>query len=74
MFSKIINFNYYENTNGDYVNFQGTNLDGISDELLADYEKDKTSELHDRLIAHCKWVKAKLEADKNREARICLVE
>lgn len=62
------------NTNGDYVNFPGTNLNDISDKLLADYEKDKTSELHDRLIEHCKWVKAKLEADKNREARICLVE
>ena len=62
------------NTHGDFVNFPGTNLNDISNELLADYEKYKTSELHDRLIEHCKWVKAKLEADKNREARICLVE
>ena len=62
------------NTNGDYVNFPGTNLNDISEELLADYENDKTSELHDRLIEHCKWVKAKMEADKNREAKICLVE
>ena len=62
------------NTNGDYLNFPGTNLNDISEELISDYENDKTSELHDRLIAHCKWVKSKMEADKNREARICLVE
>lgn len=62
------------NTNGDYINFPGTNLNDISEALLADYNKDKTSELHDRLIAHCKWLKAKIESDKNREARICLVE
>jgi hypothetical protein len=62
------------NTNGDFDNYQGTNLDGISDELLADYEKDKTSALHDRLINHCKWLKARIESENNREARICLVE
>ncbi len=62
------------NTHGDFINFPGTNLDGISEELLAEYENDKTSELHDRLIAHCKWVKNKMETEKNREARICLVE
>ena len=62
------------NTNGDFENYPGTNIDGISDELLADYEKYKTSALHDRLINHCKWVKARMESEKNREARICLVE
>jgi hypothetical protein len=62
------------NTNGDYINFTGTNLNDISKELLAAYENDKTSELHNKLIEHCKWVKSKMEADKNREATICLVE
>lgn len=62
------------NTNGDYINFPGTNLDGISEQLLTEYGYDKTSELHDRLIEHCKWVKNKMETEKNREARICLVE
>jgi len=65
-----INFN----TKGDFVNYPGTNIENISDELLADYEKDKTSELHDIIIKHCQWLKAKIEADKKREARICLVE
>ena len=49
-------------------------LNDISDELLANYENDKTSELHNRIISHCKWLKAKIESEKNREARICLVE
>ena len=62
------------NTHGDYINFPGTNLNDISEELILGYENDKTSELHDRLIAHCKWVKHKMETEKNREARICLVE
>jgi hypothetical protein len=62
------------NTNGDYINFPGTNLNDISNELLSEYENDKTSELHDRIISHCKWLKAKIESEKNREARICLVE
>ena len=52
------------NTQGDYINFPGTNLNDISEELISDYENDKTSELHDRLIAHCKWVKHKMETEK----------
>ena len=62
------------NTQGDFINFPGTNLNDISEELISDYENDKTSKLHDRLIVHCKWLKAKIESDKNREASICLVE
>jgi hypothetical protein len=62
------------NANGDYINFPGTNLNDISNELLTDYENDKTSELHDMLIEHCKSIKNKLESDKNQKARICLVE
>lgn len=62
------------NSNGDFDNNPGTSIDGVSSQEIADYEVDKKSKLHDRLIAHCKWVKSKIEADKNREARICLVE
>jgi len=62
------------NTKGDFVNYPGTNIENISDELLANYDKDKTSELHDIIIKHCQWLKTKIEAAKNREARICLVE
>lgn len=65
-----IHFNAY----GDFVNYPGTSLDGISSELILEYERDINSKLHDRLIEHCKWVKSKIEADKNREASICLVE
>jgi len=62
------------NINGDFVNNPGTNIEGVSSQSLSDYEIDKKSELHDRIIEHCKWVKSRIEADKNRQARICLVE
>jgi hypothetical protein len=62
------------NANGDFDNYPGTSLDGINEALISEYRKDITSELHDQIIEHCKWVKSKIEADKNREARICLVE
>ena len=62
------------NTKDDFDNYPGTNIDNISDELLSEYEKDKTSELHDIIIKHCQWYITKLEADKKLEAKICLVE
>ena len=62
------------NINGDFVNNPGTNIENVSRQSLSDYEIDKKSELHDRIIEHCKWVKSRIEADKNRQARICLVE
>ena len=59
-----------------------TDIDNISDELLADYKdellagykKGKRSELHDIIIKHCQRYIAKLEADKKLGVRICLVE
>ena len=62
------------NTNGDFVNYPGTNIDDISEELLAEYQKDKTGELHNRLLQHCQWVKNKIESDRNKPCIICLVE
>jgi hypothetical protein len=62
------------NTNGDFVNNPGTNIENVSSQSLSDYEIDKKSELHDRIIEHCKWVKSRMGTDKNRQARICLVE
>ena len=62
------------NSNGDFDNNPGTSIDGVSSQEIADYEVDKKSKLHDRIIEHCKWVKSKIEAGKNREANICLVE
>lgn len=64
----------YFNTKDDLDNYLETNIDNISDELLSEYEKDKTSELHDIIIKHCQWYITKLEADKKLEAKICLVE
>ena len=60
------------NTNGDFDNYPGTHINDVSEANLVDYEKDKTSALHDRLINHCKWLKARIESEKNRETRICL--
>ena len=60
------------NTNGDFDNYPGTHISDVSEADLVDYEKDKTSALHDRLINHCKWLKARIESEKNRETRICL--
>jgi len=62
------------NTNGDFVNNPGTNIDGVSNEEIAEYKVDKKSTLHNKIIEHCKWVKSRMEADKNKDARICLVE
>ena len=55
------------NTNGDFVNYPGTNIDDISDELLAEYQKDKTAKLHNRLLQHCQWVKNKIESENEIE-------
>lgn len=49
-------------------------IENISHQLLTDYEKDKTSELHDVIIKHCQRYITKIEADKKLDARICLVE
>jgi hypothetical protein len=52
------------NANGDFDNYPGTSLDGISEDLILEYRKDITSELHDKIIEHCKWVKSKIEAKR----------
>ena len=62
------------NTNGDFDNYPGTHIDDVSEADLVDYEKDKTAELHNRLIAHCQLIKNKIETDYNKPCSICLVE
>jgi len=62
------------NAHGDYVNFPGTIIEDVCEEDLTAYLTDKTSALHDRIIAQCQWIKTKIETDKNRTCRICLVE
>ena len=62
------------NTKGDYANYPGANIEGISDQELAEYQLNKTAPLHDKIIEKCKWIKNKIETDKNKPCRICLVE
>ena len=62
------------NTNGDFDNYPGTHINDVSEANLVDYEKDKTAELHTRLITHCQRIKNKIETDYNKPCSICLVE
>ena len=62
------------NTLGDYANYPGANIEGISEQELAEYELNKTASLHDKIMEKCKWIKNKIETDKNKPCRICLVE
>ncbi len=62
------------NTNGDFDNYPGTHINDVSEANLVDYEKDKTAELHNRLITHCQRIKNKIETDYNKPCSICLVE
>jgi hypothetical protein len=65
-----IHFNAY----GDVINYPGTHINGISDAEIADYQKDKSVALHDRIIEHCKWIKHMVEAKVKEQCKICLVE
>ena len=62
------------NKNKDFKNYPGTHLDEISKVDLENYENDKTSELHNVIIEHCKWMKNKIDSDKKVSTKICLVE
>jgi hypothetical protein len=62
------------NKNNDFKNYPGTHLNEISKEVLDKYKSDKSSELHDLLIDHCKWMKSKIDSDRKEPSRICLVE
>ena len=38
------------NTHGDYANYPGANIEGISEQELAEYELNKTAPLHDKIM------------------------
>ncbi len=62
------------NKDGDYVNYPGTHVNGISETDLQTYEDDKLCSLHEKIIEHCQWMKNKIEADRGRTIKMCLVE
>ena len=63
------------NPDSDDLNkFPGTHLNDIDPFLIEAYRKDNTSVLHDILLEHTEAIKEKIEADKKRPVRLCLVE
>lgn len=62
------------NANGDFDSYPGTHINGTLENEIADYKKDITSKLHDKLIEHCQGIKNKIEADHEKPCAICLVE
>jgi hypothetical protein len=62
------------NTKGDFDTYPGANIEGISEHELDEYKVDKSSPLHDKIMDKCKWIKNKIETDKNKPCKICLVE
>lgn len=62
------------NINDDFDNYPGTHIDEISEAELTEYQRDKTGELHNRLIEHCQRIKDKIETDYNNHCNVCLVE
>jgi hypothetical protein len=62
------------NKKSDFVNYPGTHINGISEVEIENYLKDKTAPLHEKIIAHCQWMKNKIETDKGKAVKMCLVE
>ncbi|RAR73690.1 hypothetical protein [Flavobacterium aciduliphilum] len=62
------------NKDGDFVNYPGTHVNGISEIDLSTYNHDKLCSLHEKIIEHCQWMKNKIETDRNRTIKMCLVE
>ena len=62
------------NTKGDFDTYPGANIEGISAHELSEYAVDKSAALHEKIMDKCKWIKNKIEMDKNKLCKICLVE
>ena len=62
------------NTMSDFDTYPGANIEGISEHELDEYELHKSSPLHDKIMDKCRWIKNKIETDKKKPCRICLVE
>ena len=62
------------NRNNDFTNYPGSHINSISEAELNDYKHNKLSALHEKIIAHCQWMKNKIETDKGKAVKMCLVE
>ena len=62
------------NRNNDVTNYPGSHINNISEDELIAYENNTLSPLHEKLIEHCQRMKRKIEADRNKTIRMCLVE
>jgi hypothetical protein len=62
------------NKNNDFTNYPGSHINSISKAELNDYDHNKLSALHEIIIAHCQWMKNKIETDKGKAVKMCLVE
>lgn len=62
------------NVDNDFLNFPGTHINDVSEIDLKNYENNKLSPLHEKIINHCLWMKNKIEADSGKIIKMCLVE
>lgn len=62
------------NTNGDYNTYPGTHINEISEEELNMYSAIPNEALHKKLIEQGSWIKNKIETDRQKPCRLCLVE
>ena len=62
------------NKNNDMVNYPGSHINSITEEEINNYFNDKLSSLHQKIITHCQWMKNKIEADRGKTIKMCLVE
>jgi hypothetical protein len=62
------------NKNNDFINYPGTHINGISEQEIKDFEQEYSAPLHEKIIEHCLWIKNKIEAEKAKPIKMCLVE
>lgn len=62
------------NKKNDLLNYPGTHINNIDEVDLEVYQHNKLSSLHQRIIEHCQWMKNKIETDRGKTVKMCLVE
>ena len=62
------------NKNNDFSNYPGTHINGISEQEIKDYEQEHSAPLHEKMIEHCLWMKNKIETEKGKPIKMCLVK
>jgi hypothetical protein len=65
---------HFNAENDDYINYPGIQINNVSKEDIAEYEKDKNNALHDQLIEVAKTTKASIEENRKAPCILCLVE